>query len=174
MYRADLRVPQTTGVGTKLSVIEKGKKEPMRHAKKRKKTSETRALVVYDESVSKQASTLENDMAIAVGYTIALGVKKVDTDEMTTIDVETSQSVPLLRKASEARVNRRRRRYYLIVLLLPNISTLACPPFELDTVVYGAPHDGVVPLVGCTHAGLSQKLRRYWIERASAVVPLHS
>ena len=32
----------------------------------------------------------------------------------------------LLRKASEARVNRRLRRYYLIVLLLPNIFTLAC------------------------------------------------
>ena len=32
----------------------------------------------------------------------------------------------LLRKASEARVNRRWRRYYLIVLLLPNIFTLAC------------------------------------------------
>ena len=32
----------------------------------------------------------------------------------------------VLRKASEARVNRRLRRYYLIVLLLPNIFTLAC------------------------------------------------
>ena len=32
----------------------------------------------------------------------------------------------MLRKASEARVNRRLRRYYLIVLLLTNIFTLAC------------------------------------------------
>ena len=32
----------------------------------------------------------------------------------------------MLRKASEARVNRRLRRYCLIVLLLPNIFTLAC------------------------------------------------
>ena len=32
----------------------------------------------------------------------------------------------MLRKASEARVNRRLRRYYLIVLLLPNIFALAC------------------------------------------------
>ena len=30
----------------------------------------------------------------------------------------------MLRKASEARVDRRLRRYYLIVLLLPNIFTL--------------------------------------------------
>ena len=36
----------------------------------------------------------------------------------------------LLRKASEARVNRRLRRYYLIVLLLPNIFTLACLPLS--------------------------------------------
>ena len=34
--------------------------------------------------------------------------------------------ITMLRKASEARVNRRLRRYYLIVLLLPNIYTLAC------------------------------------------------
>ena len=34
--------------------------------------------------------------------------------------------ITMLRKASEARVNRRLRRYYLIVLLLPNIFTLAC------------------------------------------------
>ena len=34
----------------------------------------------------------------------------------------------MLRKASEARVDRRRRRYYLIVLLLPNTFTLACLP----------------------------------------------
>ena len=32
----------------------------------------------------------------------------------------------MLRKASEARVNKRLRRYYLIVLLLPNIFTLEC------------------------------------------------
>ena len=32
----------------------------------------------------------------------------------------------VLRKASEARVNRRLRRYYLIVPLLRNIFTLAC------------------------------------------------
>ena len=36
----------------------------------------------------------------------------------------------MLRKASEARVNRRRRRYYLLVLLLPNIFTLACLPLS--------------------------------------------
>ena len=36
----------------------------------------------------------------------------------------------MLRKASEACVNRRRRRYYLIVLLLPNIFTLACLPLS--------------------------------------------
>ena len=36
----------------------------------------------------------------------------------------------MLRKASEARVNRSRRRYYLIVLLLPNIFTLACLPLS--------------------------------------------
>ena len=36
----------------------------------------------------------------------------------------------MLRKASEARVNRRRRRYYLIVLLLPDIFTLACLPLS--------------------------------------------
>ena len=36
----------------------------------------------------------------------------------------------MLRKASEARVNRRRRRYYLIVLLLPNLFTLACLPLS--------------------------------------------
>ena len=47
----------------------------------------------------------------------------------------------LLRKASEARVNRRLRRYYLIVLLLPNIFSLACLSFKFDIVVYGAPHD---------------------------------
>ena len=34
--------------------------------------------------------------------------------------------ITMLRKASEARVNRRLRRYYLIVLLLLNIFTLAC------------------------------------------------
>ena len=36
----------------------------------------------------------------------------------------------LLRKASEARVDRRLRRYYLIVLLLPNIFALACLPLS--------------------------------------------
>ena len=36
----------------------------------------------------------------------------------------------ILRKASEARVNRRLRRYYLIVLLLPNIFALACLPLS--------------------------------------------
>ena len=36
----------------------------------------------------------------------------------------------MLRKASEARVNRRWRRYYLIVLLLLNIFTLACRPLS--------------------------------------------
>ena len=36
----------------------------------------------------------------------------------------------MLRKASEARVDRRLRRYYLIVLLLPNIFTLACLPLS--------------------------------------------
>ena len=30
--------------------------------------------------------------------------------------------------------------------------------FEFDIVGYGAPHDGKVPRVGCTHVGLSQKL----------------
>ena len=34
--------------------------------------------------------------------------------------------ITMLKKASEARINRRLRRYYLIVLLLPNIFTLAC------------------------------------------------
>ena len=34
--------------------------------------------------------------------------------------------ITMLRKVSEARVNRRLRRYYLIVLLLPNIFLLAC------------------------------------------------
>ena len=38
--------------------------------------------------------------------------------------------ITMLRKASDARVNRRRRRYYLIVLLLPNIFTLACLPLS--------------------------------------------
>ena len=36
----------------------------------------------------------------------------------------------MLRKASEARVDRRLRRYYLIVLLLPNVFTLACLPLS--------------------------------------------
>ena len=36
----------------------------------------------------------------------------------------------MLRKASEARVDRRLRRYYLIVLLLPNIFALACLPLS--------------------------------------------
>ena len=63
----------------------------------------------------------------------------------------------MLRKASETRVNRRRR-YYLIVLLLPNIFNLACLSFEFGIVGYGAPHDGKVPRVSCTHVGLSQKL----------------
>ena len=36
----------------------------------------------------------------------------------------------LLRKASEARVNRRLRRYYLIVRLLPNVFALACLPLS--------------------------------------------
>ena len=36
----------------------------------------------------------------------------------------------LLRKASEARVDRRLRRYYLIILLLPIIFTLACLPLS--------------------------------------------
>ena len=47
----------------------------------------------------------------------------------------------MLRKASEARVDRRLRRYYLIVLLLPTVFTLACLSFEFDIVGYGAPHD---------------------------------
>ena len=38
--------------------------------------------------------------------------------------------ITMLRKASAARVDRRLRRYYLIVLLLPNTSTLACPPLS--------------------------------------------
>ena len=42
------------------------------------------------------------------------------------IDSSRRTLVHMLRKASEARVNRRLRRYYLIVLLLPNIVTLAC------------------------------------------------
>ena len=44
--------------------------------------------------------------------------------------------ITMLRKAGEARVNRKRRRYYLIVLLLPKIFTLACLPLsstEYDT-----------------------------------------
>ena len=36
----------------------------------------------------------------------------------------------MLRKASEARVDRRLRRYYLIVLLLPTVFTLACLPLS--------------------------------------------
>ena len=36
----------------------------------------------------------------------------------------------MLRKASEARVDRRLRRYYLIVMLLPNVFTLACLPLS--------------------------------------------
>ena len=36
----------------------------------------------------------------------------------------------ILRKASEARVDRRLRRYYLIVLLLPTVFTLACLPLS--------------------------------------------
>ena len=36
----------------------------------------------------------------------------------------------MLRKASEARVDRRLRRYYLIVLLLPNVFALACLPLS--------------------------------------------
>ena len=36
----------------------------------------------------------------------------------------------MLRKASEARVNRRLRRYYPIVLLLPTVFTLACLPLS--------------------------------------------
>ena len=36
----------------------------------------------------------------------------------------------LLRKASEARVNRRLRLYYLIVRLLPNVFSLACLPLS--------------------------------------------
>ena len=42
----------------------------------------------------------------------------------------------VLRKASEARVDRRLRRYYLIVLLLPTVFALACLPLssiKLDT-----------------------------------------
>ena len=43
--------------------------------------------------------------------------------------------ITMLRKASEARVNRRLRRYYLIVLLLSNIFILSSlSPFELDIV----------------------------------------
>ena len=56
----------------------------------------------------------------------------------------------MLRKASEARVDRRLRRYYLIVLLLPAVFNVACLSFEFDIVGYGAPHDGKVPRVGCT------------------------
>ena len=44
----------------------------------------------------------------------------------------------MLRKASEARVNRRLRRYYLIVLLLPNIFTLAC--LLLSSMLYDTEH----------------------------------
>ena len=36
----------------------------------------------------------------------------------------------VLRKASEARVDRRLRRYYLIVRLLPNVFALACLPLS--------------------------------------------
>ena len=39
-------------------------------------------------------------------------------------------NVPVLRKASVARVNRRLRRYYLIVRLLPKIFALACLPLS--------------------------------------------
>ena len=48
------------------------------------------------------------------------------------------QSDTMLRKASEARVNRRLRRYYLIVLLLPNIFTLAC--LLLSSIQYDTGH----------------------------------
>ena len=52
----------------------------------------------------------------------------------------------MLRKASEARVDRRLRRYYLIILLLPNIFTLSSlSSLDFDIVGYGAPHDGKVP-----------------------------
>ena len=37
----------------------------------------------------------------------------------------------MLRKASEARVDKRLRRYYLIVLLPPTVFTLACLPLSL-------------------------------------------
>ena len=44
----------------------------------------------------------------------------------------------MLRKASEARVNRRLRRYYLIVRLLPNVFALfSLSSFEFDIVEYG-------------------------------------
>ena len=36
----------------------------------------------------------------------------------------------MLRKASEARVDKRLRRYYLIVLLPPTVFTLACLPLS--------------------------------------------
>ena len=36
----------------------------------------------------------------------------------------------MLRKASEARVDKRLRRYYLIVLLLPTVFALACLPLS--------------------------------------------
>ena len=38
--------------------------------------------------------------------------------------------ITVLRKASEARVDRRLRQYYPIVLLLPNTFTLACLPLS--------------------------------------------
>ena len=47
--------------------------------------------------------------------------------------VETTEFVQLdimLRKASEARVDRRLRPYYLIVLLLSTVFTLACLPLS--------------------------------------------
>ena len=44
--------------------------------------------------------------------------------------VKWMRRVYLLRKASEARVNRRLRRYYLIVRLLPNVFALACLPLS--------------------------------------------
>ena len=57
--------------------------------------------------------------------TIASGKAKAPT---TPVDITILHCTfgHMLRKASEACVNRRLRRYYLIVLLLPNIFTLAC------------------------------------------------
>ena len=87
-----------------------------------------RQLRLYTNTVTPDYNIINNNNHAA----LAERFRPSTLHKLRQLGLYTNTDMPdtVLRKASEARVNRRLRRYYLIVLLLPNTFTLACLPLS--------------------------------------------